>query len=302
MDVAVRAGLWPSNSTAAFDFSAAYAPDALDSPGWVDRRSWHLYNKVAPSLHLQSESGPPLPFSVQPGAPLTLDAVKAMTRDHFEGSPYDLSVGPASGPFNTPTRYDRTRDPQYLGGFMERAISLHRTTYAFVATARPNLPQPLSGLVWFAHHSPHSSLFVPLYSATQRLHESWTTGTLFDLRQSNAWWAFASVSNSVERMYVHLMKEVTQWQRTYEEAGARRVREMDAQLKGTAASSPSAVLPALTAHTVNATEAAVLLWWRLLDVLTLKYRDGQVLTSLTIPIASEPLFYPVWSHHPLHHT
>ena len=126
-----------------------------------------------------------------------------MTRDHFEGTAYDLSVGPSSGPFNNPTRYDRRKEAEYRGGFFERAISLHRTTYAIVATARPHLPHPLSGVVWFAHHAPHSSLFVPLYSATQEVDASWMTGTLFELRRDSAWWAFASVTNFVEKMSAH---------------------------------------------------------------------------------------------------
>jgi dipeptidase len=52
-DVAVRAGLWPSNSTALLDFAAVYAPDALDPPGWVDRRVWHLFNKGHTHTHAQ---------------------------------------------------------------------------------------------------------------------------------------------------------------------------------------------------------------------------------------------------------
>ena len=45
VEVAVRNGLWQSNSTAPFDFAAVYAPDALDPPGWSDRRTWHLFNR-----------------------------------------------------------------------------------------------------------------------------------------------------------------------------------------------------------------------------------------------------------------
>ena len=297
VEVAERAGLWPSNSSEPFDFSAAYAPDARDPPGWVDRRVWALYTKVAPSLKLQSNAREPYPFSVKPEAPVSLEAVRAMTRDHFEGTQFDLSVGPASGAFNNPTRYDRPHGEEYVGGMFERAISLHRTTYAFVATARPWLPHPLSGVVWFCHHAPHSSLFVPLYSATGEVDASWRTGTLFELRRENAWWAFASVTNAAEKMYGFIQQDVTAWQRQHEAAGLARIHQLDAQLKATAVADPDAATAAVTAYSVNASRSAVELWWRLLDVVTCKWRDGQLLAAQTLPIDSQPLFYPPWWLH-----
>jgi dipeptidase len=73
------------------------------------------------------------------GARLSLADVQAMTRDHFEGTEYDLSVGAAAGPYNNPIRYDRNANIANRGGYFERAISLHRTSYSFVAQVHPSI-------------------------------------------------------------------------------------------------------------------------------------------------------------------
>ena len=292
-EVAQRAGLWPADRPGLFDFSAAYAPDADDPVGWGDRRTWHLFNKVAPSLRLASDRDEPYPFSVRAEHALSLDAVTAMNRDHFEGTRFDLSVGPAAGPYNNPNRYDRRREKEYAGGYFERAISLHRTSYSFVGVSRTGLEWPLSGVTWFAHHAPHSSLFVPLYSATQALPSSWQRGTLLELRRDNAWWAFASVTNLAEKMYSYMQQDVTREQRTREADYQQAIAQLDKQL-GAPAASASSALSAVTDFSVQAAQGAVDAWWALHDRLMCKYRDGQNLVSPTLPINSDPLFYPVW--------
>ena len=289
-EVAVRTGLWPADKEGLFDFSAAYAPDAFDPVGWADRRTWHLFNKVAPSLKLESDRDEPYPFSVQVEHDISLDAVMAMNRDHFEGTKFDLSVGPAAGPYSNPNRYDRRREKEYAGGYFERAISLHRTSYAFVGVSRVGMEWPLAGVTWFGHHAPHSSLFVPLYTATQQLPFSWQHGTLLELRRDNAWWAFASVTNLAEKMYVHMQQDVMQEQRTREAEYQKQVAELDHKL----AASSSSALAAVTDFTMEVSQQAVDAWWQLHDRLMCKYRDGQSLVTTTLPINSDPLFYPVW--------
>lgn len=291
-EVAVRTGLWPADSEGLFDFSAAYAPDADDAVGWADRRVWHLFNKVAPSLKLASERDEPYPFSVRVDHTVSLDTLLAMNRDHFEGTQYDLSAGPAAGPYNNPNRYDRRREKEYAGGYFERAISLHRTSYSFVGVSRVGLEWPLAGVTYFAHHAPHSSLFVPLYTATQQLPLSWQHGTLLELRRDNAWWAFASVTNLAEKMYVHMQQDVMMEQRTREAEYQRQVDELDHRLASS--STATAALSAVTDYTVTVSQQAVDSWWQLHDRLMCKYRDGQSLVSATLPVNSDPLFYPVW--------
>jgi dipeptidase len=296
-EIAVEAGFWPKNRTD-FDFALAFAPDAGSAPGWADRRTWHLFNWVAPALKLSPTGPEEYPFSVKVEKKLSVHDIMAMNRDHFEGTEFDLAHNAAAGPYNNPNRYDRNRKPEYAGGYFERAISLHRTSYSFVAQARSWLPAPIGGILWFAHHAPHSSLFVPLYSSTKDLPKSWKTGTLYQLRRGNAWWAFAAVANFAEKMFMFIQRDVNKRQMRLEHEAVRECHERDNQaleaLKQSSAENYDKAVQIMTDYTVKNAELQVNDWWEFLDYLFTKYRDGTVLQSFEPPLRAVGEFYPAW--------
>ena len=75
-------------------------------------------------------------FFAQPDAPVTLAAFKEILRDHYEGTPFDMTRGPASGPFGSPSRWSGGPNEAEVQGGWERAISIHRTTWVFVIESR----------------------------------------------------------------------------------------------------------------------------------------------------------------------
>lgn len=134
------------------------------------------------------------------------------------GTPYDQTKGLAAGPYGNPNRYDRNTEvqPEVANGYFERTISIHRTSYSFVAQARApkvdhlagpagttsvDYPNGLGGVLWLAHHSPQNSLYLPLYAATLRLPDSFGRGSLYRMDRASAWWAFCAVANNADRMY-----------------------------------------------------------------------------------------------------
>ena len=105
------------------------------------------------------------------------------------------------------------------------------------------------------------------------------------------------MTNLAEKMYVHMQQDVMKEQRTQEAEYQRRVEQLDHQLSlSSFSSTPSSTsaLSAVTEFTVEVGQKAVESWWRLFDRLMCKYRDGQTLTTTSLPVNSEPLFYPVW--------
>ena len=73
------------------------------------RRIWIVFKLAAPSIQLSPFTdgfgtfgyGPdgslPYPFSIQPDAPLTLESIKNMTRNNFEGTNFSMYTGMAAG-------------------------------------------------------------------------------------------------------------------------------------------------------------------------------------------------------------
>jgi dipeptidase len=107
-DVAERNGLWSRASGKKLDFLPTFGPQRSHSE-YSTRRVWRVLSQVAPSLNLPSVTdgyGDDYPFSVKAERVLTPEDLMAFNRDHYEGTPYDLTKGLAAGPYGDPNRFD----------------------------------------------------------------------------------------------------------------------------------------------------------------------------------------------------
>jgi dipeptidase len=182
------------------------------------RRQWRVLSKAAPSLKLSGDFGSDnwgisLPFSVKVDKKLSVQDVMSLNRDHYEGTPYDLTKGLAAGPYGDPNRYDVApvdgmTMQQAIGGSYERAISMYRTSYSVIAQARSHLPNQVGGRVWFAPSTPANAAYVPLYVTATTIPKPYTTGSLFRYESDVAFWKFNSVGNYAARWYSFAMVDV----------------------------------------------------------------------------------------------
>ncbi|HOQ62100.1 MAG TPA: C69 family dipeptidase, partial [Vicinamibacterales bacterium] len=92
---AVEQGWFDPKAGKPFVVNKTYAPD--NGIG-LTRREWRVIDLVAPSLKL-SASLEDYPFSVKPERLLTIEDLRAIQSDYYEGTPYDLTKGPAAGPW-----------------------------------------------------------------------------------------------------------------------------------------------------------------------------------------------------------
>ncbi|MBP7706850.1 MAG: C69 family dipeptidase [Candidatus Aminicenantes bacterium] len=88
------------------------------------------------------------PFSVKPAGKMTAEALMAILRDHYEGTPYDATDGYTTGSPN------RTKF---------RTICTASTINAFVVSLGGPRPEPLATAVWLAFGKPDTTVFLPLY-------------------------------------------------------------------------------------------------------------------------------------------
>lgn len=174
-DVAKRNGFWKEED-GDMDFLKTYAPKRAHST-YCTRRVWRVLDLVAPSLKLPADTDPfadDYPFSVPVDKQISPADLMRIQRDHYEGSKFDLTEGLAAGPYGDPNRFDSSPQPMdnltrmdIVQGSYERAISLFRTSYSFVAVARTAVPDSLS-LLWFAQYAPSSASYVPLYVGARK--------------------------------------------------------------------------------------------------------------------------------------
>ena len=208
-------GWWNPKRDGEFDFTAAYAvsdPYPL-VPLYVGRRMWRIYDLVAPSLKLNGELGflprhnwKTYPFSVKPDKKLVPHDIMRIMRDHFEGTAYDLTKGLAAGPFGNPNRYSGT--PRNAKGAWERALSMHRAVYSYVAVSRPTGPARMSAVLWYGHDAPHGTVYVPFFGGQETVPQSYLKSVQSMFDPTGAWWAFNFVNNWVQLAYNVIQPEV----------------------------------------------------------------------------------------------
>ena len=74
-----------------------------------------------------------MPLCVEPAAKISVNDMKWMMRDHFEGTDFDMTNDIGAGPFDVPYRY-RPMEYEVNGQkyFNERAIATQQTGLSFV--------------------------------------------------------------------------------------------------------------------------------------------------------------------------
>merc|ERR1719253_1406622 len=86
-------------------------------------------------------------------------------RDWYGGTQFDMTKGPAAGPFGTPDRF--ATDSKTVKGSWERTIAIYRTNDVHIQQFRKpsdQLPKEIAGVSWFAPGAAHYSPFVPVPS------------------------------------------------------------------------------------------------------------------------------------------
>ncbi|OQR96306.1 peptidase [Achlya hypogyna] len=208
---AVEMGWWyPSDGP--IDFTRAYAQAVTGPvvPLYGGRRIWRIFDTFAPSLHLDSTLGslpelPTYPFSVAPDAPIKIDDVMELLKDHYEGTPYDMTKGLAAGPFGSPIRYDSASHG--VGGGWERSISMHRTLFSFVHQVFAGRlecaveavligdDKAHGGVMWYGQGAPHGTLYVPFSAKQTTIPATYVAGTQSRFDAQSLWWVFSFVNN-----------------------------------------------------------------------------------------------------------
>ena len=93
-----------------FSFSRAYAEYDFGALRGCDARVWSFYNAHADNMDqylkwINEADGEVMPLWVKPNHKLTADDMKSMMRDHFEGTPFDMTQDVGAGPYAVPYRW-----------------------------------------------------------------------------------------------------------------------------------------------------------------------------------------------------
>jgi dipeptidase len=269
---------WNPEKDKELDWLRTVSPGEYANPYYSLRRVWSVLRRVAPSLNLspyvEDTYTKAYPFSVKPDKKLSVADVFALHRDWYQGTEFDLSKGLAAGPFGTPNRYGGAS--KLVKGAWERAVSVFRCDYSFVAQVRGWLPDPIGAVLWFGPDAPHSTAYVPFYCNHIDLPEAYDSGSHAKFDPNNAFWVHSFAANWADLKFSYIIKDIQAMQNKVEgrqfaqqpaiENAALQLYKVDPQL----------AIEFLTEYSNNNANRVVREWWEFGQTLITRYNDGYV--------------------------
>ena len=298
--LAVEKGWYDPAAGKPFRFCDAYGPADLANLRGSAGRVWSMLRRCAPGLGLKADyfrgvkGAEPYPLWVKAERKLAWADVAAIMRDHYEGTPFDMTKGLAAGPFGAPDRCRPLRwEVDGKKGAWERPISTHHTGYSFISQSRGWLPDPVGGVYWYGLDNTYTTCYMPLYCCIDRVPPSYARGSMSRYSRDSAWWSFNFVAAFANVKYCWMIKDIQQVQRELEGHLAALQPAVDMTAMHLHEAKRTDLLRRyLTDYCVGQAEKVARRWRELGDHLVTKYNDGYVQDERGRP--REEGYPPAW--------
>lgn len=263
-----------------FSFCDAYAPLNFGAMRGCESRVWAFFRTVADDMDkyvdfaMGYNPDNRMPLWVKPRTKVSPKTVFDCMRDHYEGTPMDMTTDIGAGGNHCPYRwrpmYFEVDGVEYCN---ERATATQQTGFWFVAQARPHLPADM-GILWFGVDDAATSCLTPIYCSATEVPECLRegNGTMLKYSDTSAFWLFNRVTNfaylNYDRVAPAIRKVVDEW----ENGKLEEVKQIDAVY----ASSPKKRMKKLTEYSVNTAQSLFDKWVELDRYLLVKFMDGNI--------------------------
>ncbi len=263
-----------------FDFSEAYGVTDFGALRGCDARVWAYFNKFSKGMDaylpwIERAEGEPMPLWVKPDSLLTASDMKWMMRDHFEGTPYDMTNDIGAGPYKVPYRWrPMTFTVDSVEYTHERAIATQQTGFSFVAQLRGDLPAYLRGLLWFGTDDANTSVYLPVFCSVKKAPAQLAHGDINTLDWNSNFWVNNYVANQAYNRYSLMIPDIRRVQSKLERDIEEDVRVAIEQIP---AFSDEEICHNLTQDLADIwAERATTEYKKLGDYLFVKFLDGNM--------------------------
>ena len=305
---------WFSGKDEDFDYTAAFNPIDFGGARACDARAWSAFNILTGGEFTYEKDGKMvtepasayydyitgknlahrMPLFVKPSKKITVKDVADAMRDHFEGTPLDMTTDIGAGGNALPYRWRPMGFSKDGWDYVnERAIATQQTGFWFVGQARPDLPDVIGPIIWFGTDDAATSYLTPIYTNTEEVPECFKVGNgnMLKYSKTSSFWINNRVANDCYKAYNIMAPTVREAIDKFEnEQMFTKVAEMDAKaLKAYNAILPKAekkgldgkdwfasVKKMLTEYSVSTAQKQFWNWVELEEMITVKFIDGNV--------------------------
>ena len=208
-----------------FSFCDAYAPLDFSGMRACEARAWSAFNILCDGKFtfmdengnevtkdandyidyaMGYDAGKRFPLFVKPSRKLTVKDVADVMRDHYEGTPMDMTADIGAGGNALPYRWRpmgfKHEDKSYIN---ERAIATQQTGFWFVGQVRGHLPDEIGAINWFGCDDAATSYLTPIYVSTYQVPECFRVGNgnMITYSPTSAFWMTNRVANACYKAY-----------------------------------------------------------------------------------------------------
>lgn len=267
-----------------FSFADAYAPADFSALRFCEARVWSFFNKWVDGMdkYLESVDGyhigksEPMPLYFKPRQKLSLRDVMQSNRDHYEGTPFDVTKDAGAGPYEMPYRpTPLTWEHKGKKYFNERPISTQQTGFTVVAQVRDYLPNTIGGVLWFGNDDPNMIAYTPIYAGATAVPKCYAESTADAVTFSweSAFWVCNWVANMTYPRYSQLFPSVETVRDELELGYIERQAKFEAEAVEKAKEGSAELAAFLTDYSVACAEGMLQEWRKLGEYLIVKYND-----------------------------
>ena len=315
---------WFDGKDEEFSFRDAYCPLDFGGLRGCEARVWSAFNILGKGKFVYENGGSlvekdsydyvdyamghnpanNMPLWIKPAGKVSVKDVADVMRDHYEGTPMDMTQDIGAGGNALPYRW-RPMGFTYDGKEYtnERAIATQQTAFWFVGQSRGNYPDVLGGIIWFGTDDAATSYVTPIYTNSEIVPECFRVGNgdMLTYSSTSSFWLNNRVANACYKMYNYMAPFVREHIDRFEnsqisegvpqtDAKALELyndiadKEMKKQSKKNPDYDPMTdtgdaflqVKQYLTSYSVSTADAIFSAWKKMEEILLVKFIDGNV--------------------------
>ena len=315
---------WFDGKDEEFSFRDAYCPLDFGGLRGCEARVWSAFNILGKGKFAYEDGGSlvekdsydyvdyamghnpanNMPLWIKPAGKVSVKDVADVMRDHYEGTPMDMTQDIGAGGNALPYRW-RPMGFTYDGKEYtnERAIATQQTAFWFVGQSRGNYPDVLGGIIWFGTDDAATSYVTPIYTNSEIIPECFREGNgdMLTYSSTSSFWLNNRVANACYKMYNYMApfvrKHIDRFENSQISEGVPQTdakalelyndiaeKEMKKQSRKNPGYDPMTdtgdaflqVKQYLTSYSVSTADAIFSAWKKMEETLLVKFIDGNV--------------------------
>ena len=262
-----------------FSFCDTYAPLDFGAMRGCEARVWSFFHSITEGMNkyidfaMGVNPDNKMPLWVKPTEKISPKQLFDAMRDHYEGTPMDMTTDIGAGGHHLPYRwrpmYFKVDDIEYCN---ERATATQQTGFWLCGQARENKV----GILWFGTDDAATSALTPIYVNSTKvpwcLNES--NGSMLKYSDTSLFWITNRVAQFAYLRYDLIGGKVREYVDTWENNMLKEVENIDNAIAATPNAKKKAKIA--TSYSLNRAQQLFNKWTELDKYLMVKYIDGNI--------------------------